>query len=247
MKKTIFLTLILILFLAACGSNAEPAIETGTGTGFDPSAQELPLATKLAVGTLKLENTDLAIAPDQAADLLPLWQVFNDLSSSDTAAPEELTALTEQIQESMTSEQLQAIDDMGLTGQDIFATMQELELANAPQGNAEGSPQAGGGFSRRRLRWWARVWRRRLPRWGPSRRRSSRRWTGWRIRRGQSQPGANRYGASPSRSRWRRRFWQPFDGAPGGSCDRTAGVKIRFLVDVGVGSKPTENFSWQSR
>jgi len=146
MKKTIFLTLILILFLAACGSNAEPAIETGTGTGFDPSAQELPLATKLAVGTLKLENTDLAIAPDQAADLLPLWQVFNDLSSSDTAAPEELTALTEQIQESMTSEQLQAIDDMGLTGQDIFATMQELELANAPQGNAEGSPQAGGGF-----------------------------------------------------------------------------------------------------
>ncbi len=147
MKKTIFLTLILTLFLAACGSNAEPAAETGTGTGFDQSAQELPLATKLAVGTLKLDNTDLAIAPDQAADLLPLWQVLFDLNSSDTASPEEITALTEQIQETMTSEQLQAIDSMGLTGQDIFATMQELGLANAPQGNAEGSSQTGRGFS----------------------------------------------------------------------------------------------------
>jgi len=146
MKKTIFLTLILTLFLAACGSNAESASETGTGPGFDPGTQELPLATKLAVGTLKLENTDLAVTPDQAADLLPLWQVLNDLNSSDTAAPEEITALTEQIQGTMTSEQLKAIDDMGLTGQDIFATMQELGLVNAPQVNAEGTPQAGGGF-----------------------------------------------------------------------------------------------------
>jgi len=146
MKKTIFITIILTLLLAACGGNAEPIAESGTGTGFDPGAQELPLATKLAVGTLKLENTDLAVASDQAADLLPLWQVLNDLNSSDTAAPEEITALTEQIQGTMTSEQLKAIDDMGLTGQDIFATMQELGLVNAPQVNAEGTPQAGGGF-----------------------------------------------------------------------------------------------------
>lgn len=147
MKKTIFFTIILTLLLAACGSNTEPATEASAGTGFAPSAQELPLATNLAVGTLKLENTDLAVAPDQAADLLPLWQVFNNLSSSDSAAPEEVTAVTEQIQETMTSEQLQAIDDMGLTGQDIFATMQELGLVNAPQVNASGTPQAGGRFS----------------------------------------------------------------------------------------------------
>jgi hypothetical protein len=146
MKKTIFLTLVLILLLTACGSNSEPATETGADAELNPGAQELPLATKLAVGTLKLENTDLAVAPDQAADLLPLWQVLNDLSSSDTAAPEEITALTEQIQETMTSEQLKALDDMGLTGQDIFATMQELGLVNAPQAGADGSSQSGGGF-----------------------------------------------------------------------------------------------------
>jgi len=146
MKKTIFLTLIFTLLLSACGSNAEPATEVGVGTGFDQNSQELPLSTKLAIGTLKLENTDLAVTSEQAANLLPLWQVFNSLNGSDTTAPEEVTAVTEQIQEAMTSEQMQAIEEMALTDQDIFASMQELGLTNAPQVNAEGTPQAGGGF-----------------------------------------------------------------------------------------------------
>jgi hypothetical protein len=100
----------------------------------------------LAIGTLKLEATEYAVASDQATELLPLWQVLNSLSSSDTAAPEELTAITEQIQETMTAEQLQAIEEMGLTQEDMFATMQDLGLVNAPQANVEGTPQPGAGF-----------------------------------------------------------------------------------------------------
>lgn len=146
MKKTIFFTLILTLLLAACGGSAATDASANTDTQFDPNSQELPQSTKLAIGTLKLEGTDFAVAPDQAADLLPLWQVLNNLSSSDTAAPEEVSAITEQIQETMTTEQMQAIEDMELTGQDIFATMQELGISNALQVNAEGTPQAGGGF-----------------------------------------------------------------------------------------------------
>jgi hypothetical protein len=147
MKKAllIFLLLSLSLMLVACGGNAASA-ETSTGTQLDPNSRELPLSTKLAIGTLKLEGTELAVASDQAADLLPLWQVLNSLSSSDTAAPEELTAITEQIQETMTAEQLQAIEEMGLTQGDMFATMQELGLVNAPQANVEGTPQPGAGF-----------------------------------------------------------------------------------------------------
>jgi len=133
MKKTIFFTLILTLLLTACGGNTEPTTGTDNGTQSDPNSQDLPLATKLAVGTLKLEGTELAVAPDQAANLLPLWQVFNNLSSSDTAAPEEITAITAQIQETMTPEQMQAIEGMGLTNQDIFASMQELGISNAPR------------------------------------------------------------------------------------------------------------------
>lgn len=146
MNKTTFSILILVFLLSACGGISETTAGVETGTQFDPNSQELPLSTKLAVGTLKLEGTELAVDSDQASDLLPLWQVLNNLSSSDTAAPEEGTAITAQIQETMTAEQMQAIEEMGLTGQDIFATMQELGLVNAPQVNAAGTPQAGTGF-----------------------------------------------------------------------------------------------------
>lgn len=148
MKKTLLISLLLALSLslAACGGNAALASETNTGTQVDPNARELPLSTKLAIGTLKLEGTEYAVASDQATDLLPLWQVLNNLSSSDSAAPEEVAAITEQIQETMSEEQIQAINAMGLTSEDIFATMQELGLASVAQVNASGTPQAGAGF-----------------------------------------------------------------------------------------------------
>jgi hypothetical protein len=123
-----------------------PPGNTDAGFQSDSNARELPLSTKLALGTLKLEGTELAVASEQAADLLPLWQVLNTLSASDSAAPDEIAAVTQQIQETMTSEQLTAIDKMGLTSEDSFAIMQELGLVDAPQVNASGTPQAGGGF-----------------------------------------------------------------------------------------------------
>jgi hypothetical protein len=148
MKKKIFTIglLILMLALTACGDQTEAITNPDTSLQADPNSPELPLSTKLAIGTLKLEATEYAVASDQATELLPLWQVLNSLSSSDTAAPEELTAITEQIQETMTAEQLQAIEEMGLTQEDMFATMQELGLVNAPQANVEGIPQPGAGF-----------------------------------------------------------------------------------------------------
>lgn len=148
MKTNIFTfgLLILLLTMTACGSQTTPSANPDNTTQIAPDTRELPLSTKLAIGTLKLEGTEYAISFDQAVNLLPLWQVLNNLSSSDSAAPEEVTAVTEQIQESMTAEQLAAIEAMNLTDQDIFATMQELGLVNAPQVNASGTPQPGGGF-----------------------------------------------------------------------------------------------------
>jgi hypothetical protein len=146
MKKTIFLTLLLTLLLAACGAKTDAADNTDTGSQSDSNVRELPLSTKLALGTLKLEETELAVASEQATDLLPLWQVLNTLSASDSATPDEIAAVTQQIQETMTPEQLTAIEEMGLTNEDSFAIMQELGLVDAPQVNASGTPQAGGGF-----------------------------------------------------------------------------------------------------
>lgn len=144
MKKLLFFTLTLTLLLVACGGSTEIATPEDPAAQFDPNIRELDLSTKLALGTLKLDNTDLAIASDQAADLLPLWQVLSSMSGSETASQVEIEALIRQIQDTMTPEQIAAIEDMNLTQADIFATMQELGLANAPQVNAQGTPQAGG-------------------------------------------------------------------------------------------------------
>ena len=151
MKKTIVLALILTLLLAACGGSVETDTTAENVEQFDPNSFELPLSSTLAIGTLKLEETDQAIAPDQAADLLPLWQVLNSLTTSDTAAPEEIEAILEQIQETMTDDQMTAIEAMELTREDIFNTMQELGIKfgsgeGRPEDSGTGQGPGGGGF-----------------------------------------------------------------------------------------------------
>lgn len=151
MKKTIFLIHIMALLLAACGGNDEAAQSGENGEQFDFRSQELPLSSTLVIGTLKLEETDQAVASEQAADLLPLWQVLKSLTGSDTAAQEEIEAIIEQIQDTMTDEQMSTIEGMDLTREDIFTTMQELGIEFG-FGGRDGPPEGfgsgqGGGFS----------------------------------------------------------------------------------------------------
>jgi hypothetical protein len=144
MKKN-FIT-ILILFaitLTACGASTSstPTDSNGNSSNTAP----LPLAMQLVVGTFKLEGTDNAVTAEQAAQLLPLWQVYKDLSASSSAAQEEVDALAEQIQGTMTPQQVQAITDLKLTRRDIFQTMQDLGVASENRPNASGTPRPGGG------------------------------------------------------------------------------------------------------
>ncbi len=156
MKKNLITTLtLLVLTLAACGTsnNADPASQNNPSTG------ELPATTRLVIGTLKLDETEYAVTAEQAAELLPLWQVYQSLSASDTAAQEEIDALIEQIEETMTPEQDQAIAEMQLTQEDMFGIMQEQGITfgdrpeaggGGPQGGGDGggfAPPGGGGFT----------------------------------------------------------------------------------------------------
>ena len=148
-KKIIIPFIILIaLNLAACGSNAanDPSLAMTTG---ETAGGTLPPLVQITIGVFKLENTAQAVTAEQAAELLPLWQVYQSMSTSDNAAQEELEALVEQLQDSMTSEQMNAISDMKLTQEDLFAVMQEQGLApGGGQGlSAEqiATAQAGGG------------------------------------------------------------------------------------------------------
>ncbi len=151
-KATLTVITILILTLTAC-SGASNSSQTFSGQQNNASASGLPTASKLLVGSFKLEKTGLAITQKQAVDLLPLWQVYKDLSSSDTAAQEEIDALTEQIQETMTPEQMNAINGMNLTQRDIFTLMQEQGIqfaGSAQQGNQSNNSQNNSNQNNRR-------------------------------------------------------------------------------------------------
>ena len=107
-----FITLVLLfsfLTLVACDS-----ISSSAGTpGQDPVATtKVSTEAKLAMGTLQLSGTEQDVTASQASELLTLWKAYQALSDSDTTAQFALDVLVEQIQETMTSEQIQAIDDL---------------------------------------------------------------------------------------------------------------------------------------
>jgi len=148
MKKILISVLmILTLTLTACG-----AASSGTQqSASDGQGGSLPMQEQILIGSFKLEGTPQAITPQQAAQLVPLWQVYNKLSTSDTAAQEEIDGLIQQIQDTMTPEQMQAITDMNLTRQDIFTVMQDQGITEGrSQGNGNrqsGQNSNGGGFA----------------------------------------------------------------------------------------------------
>jgi len=122
MKRTAFiLSILLTLLLSACSS----AFNTSNPQAPGVPTSELPMTTQLILGTIRLDTTDQAVTQEQAAKLLPLWQTMQVLSDSDTAAQQEKDALVEQIQETMSAEQIQALTGMSLSRADMMTVMQE--------------------------------------------------------------------------------------------------------------------------
>jgi hypothetical protein len=146
MYKKIFLTLLIPLILTACASAADTTKTAASGTS---SATELPAQTKLILGAIKLEETENAISAEQAAELLPMFYVLQDLNESDTAAQEEINGLTRQIEETLTAKQTQAIAAMSLTRQDMSTLIRggNNNTNAAAAGNTSGGTGApNGGF-----------------------------------------------------------------------------------------------------
>ncbi len=146
-----------ILTIFAIALTACEAVSTGTPTN-SASSDGLPIATQLALGTLNLAGTEQEVTAEQAKELVILWKVYEEVSQSDTAAQEEVDALIDQIQATMTTEQMQAITAMNLTQQDVFAAMQSADVTSStslstntvsmPSGGGDmagGAPPNGGG------------------------------------------------------------------------------------------------------
>lgn len=131
LKRQIILILGLLLVLAglsAC-SGAVAANEATAGGGLSTDYENaLPVELQLALGTVALDGTEHAVDAETATELLPLWKAVRSLSESDSAAPEEIQAVFEQIEETMTPEQVQAIAAMQLTREDMAELGQEMGL-----------------------------------------------------------------------------------------------------------------------
>jgi hypothetical protein len=129
-KITLYLfTFLFVLILAACGNEpSETNPNTGDSNAVDGRSFETPLATQLMIGTVKLDETAYAIDSEQAADLLPLWKALRTLAGSDTTAQVEVGAVVDQIQDTMTADQIKAIEEMGLTMADMTGVAETLGI-----------------------------------------------------------------------------------------------------------------------
>ena len=144
MKKIIFfiVTTFLVIGLAACSNTSSTA-----GSADNPAVngkKTLTIAEEFLVGILKLEGTAQAVDKTQAVSLLTLWQAYRELQSNNSAATEEITSIVSQIQTTMTSEQLKAIDDLKLTFQDVADIMSSLGIVMTIE-NASGTQTAPSG------------------------------------------------------------------------------------------------------
>jgi hypothetical protein len=131
MKKWMLVSIVigLVLALTACGGTQSSNATATVSTGLSQEGQ-------LLVGTLKLENTSLAVNSDQAGQLLPLWETLQSLASSGTAASQEIDAVISQIVSTMSTEQISSITAMNLTQQDLAAAMQNSGVASTASGSA---------------------------------------------------------------------------------------------------------------
>ena len=174
-KITIFLMLVFLLMLIACGGETavdtttinDTAVSSASTESGDPTAVQvsdssstnlsddysgaLPMQMQLAVGALKLDETELAINETQAGEMLVLWQALQTLSASSSTADVEIQAVVKQIEGVLTAEQVSAIADMALTEDDLTALMDSGVIGfgrgnGRGQGNGEGGSPPGGGL-----------------------------------------------------------------------------------------------------
>jgi hypothetical protein len=75
----------------------------------------------LAMGTLKLAETENPVSLDQAPQLLLLWQALRNMTSNGTSPEEEVAAVLAQIEVTLSSDQINLINSMKLTQTDIQA------------------------------------------------------------------------------------------------------------------------------
>jgi len=158
-KKTAIISVFLALavILSACSGAASTS---STSKSQQITLSSLTFQDKMGLGILQLEGTSQAVTASQASILLPLWMAVKSLSASDITSPAEMTALYQQIQDSLTSAQVLAIKNLNLTQSGLNTMIQQQRSGTGTsarssssssssnaQSQAGGAGFGGGGFT----------------------------------------------------------------------------------------------------
>lgn len=148
MKRILVFTLLsaTALALSACGAQKTSSTSGASEFRNNSALRNRPLSpeAKLALGTIKLEGTPEAVDASQAARLLPLWQLMAQLNKSTSTAPQEVTAVMDEIQAGMDPAQVKAIDEMQLTAADVFSSFQQGQGTSGSAADPGGASQSTG-------------------------------------------------------------------------------------------------------
>ncbi len=163
MKKAIFLlvTMVAFLVLAACSSGNSNTVviaplatqssnntgQSSNNTSSTPAAASTSLESRLAPGILSLEGTNLAVTAQQAKQLLPLWQQVQTLDTSSTTQASDYTTVYQQIESTLTTDQINAIQSMSVNQSDLQALMTKFGIQITPGAFGGGYVGGSGGTS----------------------------------------------------------------------------------------------------
>lgn len=137
--------LVFSLALSACSTAAAtgPTTQAVNGTPNAGAGSALSTEMQLAVGTLLLDEAGQPISAETAGELLHLWKAVRNLGSSSTITTQEYQALFDQIKETLTSEQMDAITGMELTRDDLMSLSEKLGFSMMGGGGGPmGTPSA---------------------------------------------------------------------------------------------------------
>ena len=136
-----------LIFTAGCGlipgSSSTPP-STPVGPINSNYSNAISPAQQLILGTMNLQGS-LVVTPDEATQLLPFWEAYQDLSTSSSTSPLELQATLVGVEQAMTSDQVQAIVTMKLTSQDMATILQQQGVTSSARGGSSTSRTAGAG------------------------------------------------------------------------------------------------------
>ncbi len=133
------LAILAIVGLAGWAKNALAGTAAAT---TDATSTAIGPALKLATGTINLEGTAQAVDATSAARLLPLWQLMAQLQDSGIAAPQEISAVTDEIKLNMTAAQIGAIDAMSISDTRSAGTTSAASGTTSAQAVTGGGPSA---------------------------------------------------------------------------------------------------------